>query len=200
MPRRPANAYRTNTERPPSQLPPPGHSRLSFSIGKPLGAGKSGSVHEVLNPTWEAPVQESSLATGHLPPLVAKICWPNRCHSIVREGWFYEEMECLQGIAIPRCYGCFELKLSKGLHVESEVDLDDEEIFDNSFDVIPEHEDYNLWDMQAVKLLPHPLSSDLIHARDRVYVLLLERMGDELSPGVDHPESVRYVSRFLFVP
>lgn len=101
-------------------------------------------------------------------------------------------MECLQGIAIPRCYGCFELKLSKGLHVGPWEDSGDE-IFD-SLDVIPEHEDYSLSDMNTVGIAPHPLSSELIHSpHDRVYILLLERMGDELSPGINHPESVRYV-------
>lgn len=191
-PRRPQSAYQTNTQRPPSQLPPSGHSRLSFTLGKVLGAGNSGVIHEVLDPVVEASEKDSSQAVGHLPPLVAKIGWSHRCYSIVREGWFYEEMECLQGVAIPRCYGCFELKLQKALHIGPWEDSGDE-IFD-SLDFIPEHEHYSLSEMNTVGIAPHPLSLELIHTpHDRVYILLLERMGDELSPGVNHPESVRYV-------
>ena len=50
---------------------------------------------------------------GHLPPLVLKAGCFKRRAEIAREAWFYDEMECLQGVVVPRCYGWFETELTE---------------------------------------------------------------------------------------
>lgn len=178
--------------RPPSTLPPPGHSTLSFSLGKSLGAGESGIVFEVLDPCLRD--SDCSAPSAHLPPLVAKIGRQDRCQSIAREGWFYEEMECLQGVAIPRCYGCFELKLSKGCRVGPWEDprfatFDDE----RSWDVLPEFEKFIPEVCHDAGWFPHPLLPKLVIERKSLYVLLLERCGDEIEDGVSY-SAEKYVA------
>ena len=39
-----------------------------------------------------------------------KIARLNRVTCLMREDWFYDEMECLQGSSILRCYGYFEME------------------------------------------------------------------------------------------
>ncbi|EIM81047.1 uncharacterized protein STEHIDRAFT_172094 [Stereum hirsutum FP-91666 SS1] len=171
--------------RPPSTLPPPGHSTLSFSLGRSLGAGRSGIVFEVLDPCLRD--SDSDAPSVPLPPLVAKIGRQDRCQSIVREGWFYEEMECLQGVAIPRCYGCFELKLSKGCRVGPWEDprfatFESE----RSWDVLPEFEKFIPEVCHDAGWFPHPMLPRLVIERKSLYVLLMERCGHELEDGVSY--------------
>lgn len=117
---------------------------------------------------------------GSLPPLVVKIGRRNRCQSITREAWFYEEMECLQGIAIARCYGCFEMELGKGQRV---APLVDHPTYDESYDHIPEFDEYPYKATKDAGISPHPFAHKLIFARNRLFVLILERLGDPLSLG-----------------
>lgn len=197
--RRAESCYEPNgpIPRPPSQLGPPDHSTLSFSLGKPLGAGRSGLVYEVLEPhleesTSETPSARDPLPSGYLPPLVIKIARQNSCQSIVREGWFYEEMECLQGVTIPRCYGCFELKLPKGCRVGPWEDPRFGSLH-RSMDAIPEFEKYVPDVYYNADVFPHPLLPRLVIERKTVYVLLLERLGNELQPNVQYPNSLKCV-------
>lgn len=43
-----------------------------------------------------------------LPELVIKVADPDRLEDLAHEASMYDEMESLQGVAIPRCYGWFE--------------------------------------------------------------------------------------------
>ena len=93
--------------RPPSTLPEPGTIHAHLALGDKRGSGRSSIVHNV----EFAPAQ---ILPGHLPPLVLKIGRSNRRAEIAYEAWFYDELECLQGVVLPRCYGWFEAELSKG--------------------------------------------------------------------------------------
>jgi len=102
---------------------------------------------------------EEQVAATLLPPLVVKIARRDRCTYIAREAWFYDEMESLQGVCIPRCYGWFDA-------------------------VIPDGDQVDVWGGQTFKgdsmVWPAGLLRDLSHARNRVSLLLLERLGEEL--------------------
>ncbi|ETW82912.1 hypothetical protein HETIRDRAFT_450635 [Heterobasidion irregulare TC 32-1] len=45
------------------------------------------------------------------PQLVLKMGRQQRCANPARSAWFYEDMECLQGVAVLRCYGLFSAKI-----------------------------------------------------------------------------------------
>ena len=92
---------------PPSTLPEPGTVHVHLALGEKRESGRSGVVHNVeVLPTQPLP--------GHLPPLVLKVGRFNGRAAIAREAWFYDEMECLQGVVVPRCYGWFEAQPRKG--------------------------------------------------------------------------------------
>ncbi|KAF9505056.1 hypothetical protein BS47DRAFT_581164 [Hydnum rufescens UP504] len=93
--------------RPPSTLPEPGDVHVQVIFGEEKGWGRSSFVHEVnVLPTTTLP--------AHLPPLVLKVARSKRRAEIGREAWFYDELECLQGVVLPRCYGWFEAELAEG--------------------------------------------------------------------------------------
>ncbi|GJJ09990.1 hypothetical protein Clacol_004216 [Clathrus columnatus] len=95
--------------RPPSNLPPPGGEHLSIMLGETLGSGRVGTVHR-------------AILLGHdydtkLPPLVIKVSRQKLSESIEQEAWFYEELEHVQGIAVPLCYGFFQARIEDGTEV-----------------------------------------------------------------------------------
>lgn len=95
----------------PSALPPPGHLTLQLHIGDRLGRGRTSGVYDA-----SIDLQNSSpeLAELAVPPLVVKVSRPGRERALDNEAFFYEEMESLQGIVIPRYYGFFKGELPPG--------------------------------------------------------------------------------------
>ncbi|KII84865.1 hypothetical protein PLICRDRAFT_179195 [Plicaturopsis crispa FD-325 SS-3] len=88
---------------------------------------------------------------------------------MAREAWFYEEMECLQGVAIARCYGFFQTELSDSVHIG---------LWDND-----EGDEDNEGVTEAAKVgadNPRVLS-----------ILLLERLGDRMPFGEPTPAGAR---------
>ncbi|GJJ09892.1 hypothetical protein Clacol_004116 [Clathrus columnatus] len=92
---------------PLSSLTSPGNEHLSISLGETLGYGRIGTVHEANLLTRES----------NLPPLVMKISRHKRSAHVEQETWFYEELEQVQGIAVPRCYGLFQAHINAGSEV-----------------------------------------------------------------------------------
>lgn len=93
-------------------------SNLTIKLGECIGHGRSGLVFKVqVEPVAPvAPVETSSPSgssristpsTTALPALVAKIGRQHFNKWLLREAWFYEEMQSLQGLVIPRCYGLY---------------------------------------------------------------------------------------------
>ncbi|KZV85872.1 hypothetical protein EXIGLDRAFT_841161 [Exidia glandulosa HHB12029] len=101
------------TPRHPSTLPPPGDVQLTLKLGSFLGDGRSGIVFDV-EQLAVASLSQNDASRYSFPPLVVKVARSTRCMSMAREAWFYDHLECLQGVVIPRCYGWFELKLPHG--------------------------------------------------------------------------------------
>ena len=90
---------------PPFQPPPPGNLQLSLQAGKILGYGRNRRVMEVDVLDGES---SPELSTMLLPPLAMKISRPWDEASLIKEAFYYEEMECLQGSVVPRYYGVYE--------------------------------------------------------------------------------------------
>ncbi|EIM84350.1 uncharacterized protein STEHIDRAFT_112752 [Stereum hirsutum FP-91666 SS1] len=100
--------------RPPSSLPPPHDITLRTSVAEYLGSGRTGLVYILSDPVLSDP-------NNKLPELVFKFPRSHRCADIYRESWFYEEMERLQGVAIPRCYERLGCRLPIGKPIPADV-------------------------------------------------------------------------------
>ncbi|EJD50958.1 hypothetical protein AURDEDRAFT_160101 [Auricularia subglabra TFB-10046 SS5] len=83
-----------------------GPASIAFDVGEVLGSGASGVVCAVENVRVL-----SGPANTSFPPLAVKIAKSYRAMEVVRESWAYDELECLQGVAVPRYYGLFTLTL-----------------------------------------------------------------------------------------
>ncbi|CAL1706342.1 unnamed protein product [Somion occarium] len=89
----------------PSKLPPPGDMTLHLSLGTKIGRGRVGRVYEA---TVDLKQSSPELTNMVLPPLVVKVSRRHDAKRLAREAFYYEEMECLQGCAIPRYYGLYQ--------------------------------------------------------------------------------------------
>ncbi|KAI0054333.1 hypothetical protein BV25DRAFT_1833686 [Artomyces pyxidatus] len=160
-------------ERPPSLLPPLGEAHLHARLGKFIGDGHSSVVFEL----DDVQLDSSSPDPQSVPRLVVKIARSNRLAALAREAWFYDEMECLQGSSIARCYGWFEVDLSSGQSVPawSEHPVED-----------PDERDFALESDKNV----HPDQLKRAARRDVLSILVLERLGERLQPG-SHPDDVQ---------
>lgn len=89
----------------PARVPvtvPVGESlHLNLRLISRLGRGRASLVYSV--------AQKGD--TPHLPPLVIKVARKSFNTFITREAWFYDELACLQGSVIPRCFGLFSVKI-----------------------------------------------------------------------------------------
>ncbi|KAF9505058.1 hypothetical protein BS47DRAFT_1354444 [Hydnum rufescens UP504] len=150
--------------RPPSTLPETGDLHVQLILGDEKGWGRSSFVHEVN-------VLPAATLPAHLPPLVLKVARSKRRAEIAREAWFYDELECLQGVVLPRCYGWFEAELAEGQSFSPSTRATGRS--SDSEDSNPE------WRFEDSKQL-----TEMSHSRNYVSVLLLEKMGGKLPIGV----------------
>ncbi|KIJ50425.1 hypothetical protein M422DRAFT_777137 [Sphaerobolus stellatus SS14] len=148
--------------RPPSCLPLPGNHHIAVSLGEALGHGRVGSVHSV-----------TLLTPGlDIPPLVIKVSNYKRSANMAEEAWYYEELEQLQGISIPRCYGFFQAQLKDGCNVLTwKIDSGD-------------HSDSGEDDSTSSNS-GEQVERELYHVDDgsTISVLLLERLGGPMPVG-----------------
>ncbi|KAJ3558714.1 hypothetical protein NM688_g754 [Phlebia brevispora] len=98
----------------PSKLPPPGNLHLRVMLGKRISHGRVGVVYEA---TVSSEESSPELASYVHPPLVAKISRHKHCEDLEHEVYYYEELESLQGVVLPRCYGLFQTRIRHGLSV-----------------------------------------------------------------------------------
>lgn len=170
----PANPSKV-TPRPPSTLPPPGNFQLELELDEFLGRGQTGLVYSVNAMSIhqdDGSADASTTSASAVPPLVVKVARRECRKQLAHEAWIYEEMESLQGVCIPRCYGLFDavIHLSKPcrpwveawMEEKKSDDSDDEYLFDD----VP--------NLAAVSLL------------------LMERLGGFLPIGKPLHKSVRY--------
>ncbi|KAJ8074562.1 hypothetical protein PM082_015464 [Marasmius tenuissimus] len=85
----------------PSFFPAPGKLDLTLHLGERIGGGRSGSVYKV------DVLVGTAVESFKIPPLVIKIARPIWNDDFMNEVGSYDEMKCLQGSSIPRCYGYF---------------------------------------------------------------------------------------------
>ncbi|KAJ4492238.1 hypothetical protein C8J55DRAFT_503363 [Lentinula edodes] len=163
--------------RPPSSLPPPGSITLETNLSTFLGSGRTGIVYSLENAILSDPAQFS-------PELVFKFARLHRCADLHREAWFYEEMECLQGVAIPRCYGLFEAEIPSGC----ELLLPENQTLVNN----PDSRD------AQVDQVVHPLITELRSTRNKLCILVEERLGGRLPIGSPFSPEVREDLNTLF--
>ncbi|KAI0060223.1 hypothetical protein BV25DRAFT_1828038 [Artomyces pyxidatus] len=163
-------------ERPPSHLPPPGTSQLHGHLAGFLGDGRSGIVFELDNVQLDGSTPDPC----SVPRLVVKIARSNRLAALAREAWFYDEMECLQGSSIARCYGWFEMELSPHETVPAWEAHPAEDTTE---------EDYALDDDKMFGTV-HPDQLARSARRDVISVLLLEQLGPRMPLG-PLPESAK---------
>lgn len=77
----------------------------TLKVGEYIGSGHSGHVLSV----------DPSMTCAKLPPLVAKFGAKGFNKYLLREAWFYDEMQTLQGEVIPWCFGFYRAMLPKGM-------------------------------------------------------------------------------------
>ncbi|CAL1706325.1 unnamed protein product [Somion occarium] len=99
------NVGKRPPKRLPSKLPPAGNLHLHLSVGAKIGRGRVGRVYKA---TIDLTNSSPELSNMVLPPLVVKISRRHDAKRLAREAYYYEEMECLQGCAIPRYYGLYQ--------------------------------------------------------------------------------------------
>ena len=180
--------------RPPSKLPPPGNLTLSLRLGERIGSGRSGVVFDV---SVDADHSSPEIASLAIPPLVAKISRHKHHLDLQHEAFYYDEMECIQGIVIPRFYGLFQGRLPAGASLfppgereedamQLQPDSDSEsESEDTSTDDATED------DNDVVSYLDPEIKGRLREIKEDVSivsVLVLERLGGKLPIGEELPE------------
>lgn len=191
-----------------------GTVHLSLVLGAKLGSGRSGVV-------YEAQVVNNELRP-RLPPLVVKIARPSQRDDIEREKFFYDHLEPLQGVILPRCYGWFEAEATQsvpiGYWAEDKNDLDP--LSDSETPVECSDEDQETRVMPPLDSLTNGFGIDLSHVnehggirprdvyanpymehlawnssptapKNRVSVLILERVGGHIPIGVPLSKGVR---------
>jgi hypothetical protein len=109
--------------RPRSLLPDPGSLHLTLELERKRGDGRCGVVWATSNMSLFDPAGD---AISSLPKLVVKVAVGRNCQGLMHEASVYEDLESIQGIAVPRCYGYFETSLSDDsvLRLRTEFDHD----------------------------------------------------------------------------
>ncbi|TFY78126.1 hypothetical protein EWM64_g5884 [Hericium alpestre] len=162
----------SNWQKPSALAGEPGILTLSATLGKRIGGGRTG----VIFPLEGIELLPHPSQDVQLPSFVIKVGRPNRCAAILREAWFYEKLELLQGVAIPRYYGWFET-----------------ELLEDSAEYTWKHENLtmteNLLDQTVVdqelsnSVHPHKWLRTRCYNPDIFSCLLLERLGEVLPRG-----------------
>lgn len=151
---------------------------LQFDLGLRLGVGHSSLVYEIANPKLWSECGESLSVT--LPPLVVKFAARKRNKYVAREAWFYDEMQTIQGIAIPWCYGWFEATLPEGKRFHPwEEDPEERKIW-NEKDPLDESL-FPAYGLGCFNEAARPLLTKL-GDESTVTLLILERLGGPYLP------------------
>jgi hypothetical protein len=102
------------TEIPPAPSPPAnwlpkaGRVALHIKFRQCISGPKEGHTGQIFD--IEGTVPHGDGQQYKIPSMVAKLAHPGKSKHLAHEASFYEEMRCLQGSVVPRCYGLFELR------------------------------------------------------------------------------------------
>lgn len=166
----------------PSQLPEPGKLKLQLSLGRKLGYGRVARVYEA---TVDYANSSPELQQMALPPLVVKVSRRYEAKQLVREAYYYDEMECLQGSVIPRYYGLFRSTIAPDWN----LDPWRRDPVRGSRMSNPQEDDEQSSDEEEVPPPPTKLS-----------ILVMERLGGRMPLGEELPEDLEYVASHHSIP
>lgn len=172
-------------------LPPPGHLSLHLHIHDKIGRGRAGGVYGV---TIDFDKSSPEIATLAIPPLVAKISRPGQHTRVQHEAYYYEEMECIQGVVIPRCYGFFTGDVPVDFSLVPPIENSSRD--STRDDAAPNEGTSNdERDQRSDESSPRDQRSYEPSPGGRIPVsmLLLERLGDRLPVGKKLPDDIKYV-------
>jgi len=155
-------------------IPSPLHSsrlaELNGTLTRLIGNGRSGAVYAL---------ELSTLSTGlhSVPPLVVKFALRKRNKDMLREAWFYDELQSLQGTVVPRCYGYYEAKVPPNCTVIpwKTVEDRDREINSGEFDD-------DMYAERGTFNSIHQLSLARFDEEEYATILLLEALGEPFLP------------------
>ena len=85
---------------PPSSPTPEGTITLELKVGDILGRSDRNLVYAVT-------ITNTDKLDCYVPPLVMKVAKYSKGRNVSEEAGMYQDLECLQGSVIPRCYGYF---------------------------------------------------------------------------------------------
>lgn len=160
---------------------PPGNLHLTLKLGSRLSRGRCGVVHTASVSLCNSSPEISSF---FVPPLVAKISYSDKHEDLAHELFYYEEMESLQGVAVPRCFGLFHTGAAEGLyHVLEELEEPKMPAREPSWGDIDD--DYE-----------EPVVEEDFCGP--VSILLVEQLGEHLPIGKPLPTGTQYVICLLF--
>ncbi|GJE93479.1 hypothetical protein PsYK624_096380 [Phanerochaete sordida] len=152
-----------------------GNLDLNLSLGAKLGRGSSGIVFEATM----AREGTSEELLSSLPPLVVKISYLGIRAGVAHDAYYYDFMQAIQGVSIPRCFGYFDAQLPTGTRLVHWTDDDVLADIDN----IRTHP---YTDMQYEEPTDAPEDLDFQQfdeSRCFVSILVLERLGGFLPIG-----------------
>lgn len=178
-----------------ASFPPSSHLSLQANLGDFIGDGRSGTVFEIKTP---ATIIASDGRRIHIPPLVCKFAAHDRNSCVAREAWFYDEMQTIQGMAIPRCFGLFEAEIPDGFKfIPHTLEMDYE-------DRTPEERAGELYYLRKGigSFQDTPANWEIrrrLKEPQRVVLLLLERLGGQFLPlYTTISDEIRYARVFHF--
>ena len=160
---------------------------VQFTLGRKLDEGGTGMVYEIIS----SPIGSQGSASAEIPPLVAKIGARSKNKRIAREAWFYDELQTLQGVMVPRCYGCFEARLPDDCTFKPRDErVEEPVVVDPEYEIVPDEEFFRTRLLGAFNEGSRELLTRLDDDRT-VTILLLERLSEPFLPvGVPIPDSV----------
>lgn len=141
---------------------PRGNLHLRLALDQRLSYGRCGVAYSVNVCASQSSQEVLALS---IPPLVAKISRPGRNEDLEHEVYNYDELESLQGIVVPRCYGLFSGTVPKGSSLIPEVD-----------DEITDSKPFDQNGSREPKRITGAIS-----------ILLVERLGEHLPVGEPLP-------------
>ena len=157
-------------------LPSPGNLALSLSLGEKLGRGSSGLIYEA----FVDEANSSSELASSLPPLVVKITYRGRSIRAAHEAYYYETLQPLQGVSIPRYYGRFTADVPPSISPLRCNNVDGART-EETIDIRPGMRPYPFTDEEDT-LDPSPNS---------VGILVLERLGGYLPMNVPLSDALK---------
>ena len=149
-----SEAYRLSAipDLPPSSPTPEGGITLELKVGDILGRSDRNLVYAVT-------ITNTDKLDCYVPPAVMKVAKYSKGRNVSEEAGMYQDLACLQGSVIPRCYGYFFTIIDR-----------------TQLSILP-------WDGANCKYPRVFDRHDPPHPTAPLGIMLLERLGDPIPTG-----------------